>query len=311
MPLLRKNALLAAKIETTSGTLETLAAADGAHNVFDFSVVPNITFTERMGQGSFSPLRSIAETYGATATFSLHLYGSGTGTAPTWADTFLPACGFAKTVNTFNPVTDDPGATVKTITIAAYVDGLRYLMRGCAGSFKIVAETGKLARIEFTFQGAWAGVSDQTNLAPTFPTVVPIRCANAVYTIGSASPCFSSFEVDAGNEVFLRACATNTDSSGIAAGIITGRRVTGTIDPETVYVASKDNWGNWLSGVEQAFSLAMSSATDKVTIAMPKWQVINLQPGDRDGMVIDTMTFQANRNAAAGNDELSIAFAVP
>jgi len=311
MPLLRKRAVLAAKIETTSGTLETFSGTDGAHNIFDWNVVPNITFTERQGQGSFSQLPAIAENYGATATFSTHVYGDGAGGVPTWASTLFPGCGFKNTTGTFAPITDDAGSDVKTLSIAAYIDGLRYQMRGCSGSFKLVAESGKLARIEWTFQGVWQGVDDETILAPTYPTALPLRVAAASFVIGSASPCFNTLEIDAGNEMFLRPCATNADKSGYAGAIITGRKVNGTIDPETVLVATKDNWSNWLNSTEQAFSFALANTTDEVTFAMPKFQVTNMQPGERDGVLIDSVTFQANRSAAAGNDELTIAFGAP
>ena len=66
-----------------------------------------------------------------------------------------------------------------------------------------------------------------------------------------------------------------------------------------------------IGSTERAFSLAIQNATDKVTIAMPKFQITNLQDGDRNGVVTDEITFQANRSAAAGNDEMTIAFSVP
>lgn len=311
MPIVRKRSLLAAKIETTSGTAETLANADAAFNVFNVNMVPNITFTERQGNGSFSQLPAIAETYGATVTFSTEVYGTGSGTVPGWASTFLPACGWKATASTFAPVTDDAGTDVKTLTIGFFVDNLRMQMRGCAGSFKFVLETGKLARIDWTFQGVWQAVADAAILTPTYPTQKPFRVANSTFTLGTYSPCFSSLEIDAGNEVFLRPCATNADSSGLAGAIITSRKVNGTIDPESVLVATKAVYGNWLSATEEAFSIALADVSDKITIAMPKFQATNVQPADRDGMLVDTISFQANRSAAAGNDELTIAFSVP
>lgn len=309
MPILRKRAQLAAKIESTSGTLETFGSSDAAFNVFDVTMTPNITFTERQGNGSFSQMPSIAESYGATCTFTTEIYGDGAGGVPGWASTFLPACGWVNTTGTFSPKTDDPGTDVKTLSLGLYIDGLRWQMRGCAGTFKVTCESGKLARIEWTFQGVYVGCDDESMLSPTYPTAKPLRVTNATFTIGSASPCFNQLEIDAGNEVFLRPCAAIADASGIAAGIITGRKVNGTIDPETVLVATKDVWGNWLTSTEEAFSFSIKNATDKVTFAMPKFQVTNLQAGDRDGMLIDTISYQANRSLAAGNDELTIAFA--
>jgi len=311
MPLLRKKTLLAAKIEATSGTLETFTNAEAAFNVFDLEIQPTITFTPRQGNGSFSQMPAIAETYGATCTFKTELYGDGAGGVPGWASTFLPACGYVNTTGTFAPVSDDAGSNVKTISLAAYTDGVRKQMRACAGTWKLVAESGKLAAIEWTFTGVWAGFDDEAMLTPTYPTALPLRVANATFTLDSASPCFQTLEIDAGNEVMLRPCATNSDASGLAGAIITGRQVVGTIDPETVLVATKDWWGDWLISDEKAFSFALENATDKITFAMPKWQATNMQHGDREGVLIDTITYQANRSAAAGDDELTITFAAP
>lgn len=309
MPLLKKRSHIAAKIETTSGTLESLLVADTAFNVFDVQVTPNITFTPRQSTGSFSQLKAIAEGYGATCTFKTEVYGDGLGGVPGWASTFLPACGWKNTAGTFAPISDDAGADVKTISLAHYVDGLRWQMRGCAGTWKLNVEVGKLATIEWTFTGVYVALADSALLSPTYPTTSPFRAANSTFTIGSSSPCFSSLEIDAGNEVFLRPCVTNTDASGYSAAIITGRSVTGSLDPEMDLVATKNWYSNWVSSTEEAFTFSMSNATDKITFAAPKWQATNMTPGDRDGVLTNQIQWQANKSAAAGNDELTIAFA--
>ena len=311
MPLLKKLSVLAAKIETTSGTAESLTASDAAYNVFDLSMQPNIAMTERTGQGAFSQLPAVRELTGGTCSFRTEVYGSGAGGVPGWASTFLPACGWVNSAGTFSPRSELPGSNVKTLTIGAYINGKRHLMRGCSGTFTLNYETGKLASINWTFTGVWSSTSDVSILAPTYPTALPLRVANATFTIGSWSPCFQNLSIDAGNEVFLRECATNTDGSGYATAVITGRKVTGSINPEAELIATRDNYGDWIGSTERAFSLAIQNATDKVTIAMPKFQITNLQDGDRNGVVTDEITFQANRSAAAGNDEMTIAFSVP
>jgi hypothetical protein len=311
MPLLRRKNVLAAKIEVTSGTAESLVAADAAFNVFDLAMTPNVAFTERPGNGSFSHMPAVRELMGGTCTFRTEIYGSGAGGVPGWASTFLPACGWVNSAGTFTPRSELPGSNCKTLTIGAYIDGVRHLMRGCSGTFTLNYETGKLASINWTFTGVWSSTSDVTILAPTYPTALPIRVANATFTIGSWSPCFQSLTIDAGNEVILRECATNTDGSGYGTAVITGRKVTGSINPEGETLATRPNYDDWIASTERAFSIAIQNATDKVTVAMPKFQIQNLQDGDRNGLLTHEISFQANRNAAAGNDELTIAFAAP
>lgn len=311
MPLLKKISLLAAKIETTSGTAESLTNAEAAFNVFDLNMQPTIAFTERQGNGSFSHMPAVRELMGGTCTFRTEIYGSGAGGVPGWASTFLPACGWVNSAGTFSPKSELPGSSVKTITLGAYINGKRHLMRGCSGTFTINYETGKLASINWTFTGVWSSTTDVAILAPTYPTALPIRVSNATFTIGTWSPCFQNLTIDAGNEVFLRECATNTDGSGYASAVITGRKVTGSINPEGELIATRPNYDDWIASTERAFSIAIQNATDKVTVAMPKFQIQNLQDGERNGVVTDEITFQANKSAAAGNDEMTIAFAAP
>lgn len=313
MPLLKKKSLLAAKIETTSGTFESLADADAAFNVFDMALQPTITFTPRQGNGSFSQMRPISEIQSGTCTFTTEIYGDGNGGVPTWASTFLPACGFvAGEGQVYTPLSQAPATNVKTISIAAYVDGKVKKLRGCAGSFVMNFESGRLATITWTFTGAWVGVDDLALLTPTYPTILPFRVANAVFDIDGWNPCFQSLSIDAGNEVFIRPCATIADTSGVAAAIITGRTITGTVNPETELAATHglgaEPYDTWLTSTTYPFQFELTDGVDTFTIDMPAWQAINIQEGDRDSVVTDEITFQANRSVAAGDDEMSITF---
>lgn len=312
MPLLRRKSVLAAKIETTSGTAESLSASDAAFNVFDLTMSPTIAMTPRPSQGSFSSLPAVPELYGGTCTFRTEIYGSGAGGVPGWASTFLPACGWTAAGGVFTPKSELPGSNVKTLTLGAYIDGNRMLMRGCAGTFSMTFESGKIAVINWTFTGVWAAQSAQTLLAPTYPTALPLRVGNATFTFGAGySPCFQSLTIDAGNTVVLRECATNTDSSGYAAAVITNRLPTGTVNPEAELDGTKDNYDLWTSMTEEAIAFSIQNATDKFAIAAPKAQRTNVQLGDRNGLVTDEITFQCNKSAAAGNDELSFTFSAP
>lgn len=311
MPLIKRKHVLAAKIETTSGTAESLSASDAAFNVFDLNMQPTIAMTPRPGNGSFSSMVSIRELSGGTCTFRTEVYGTGAGGVPGWASTFLPACGWVASTGTFSPKTEAPGTNVKTLTLGAYIDGKKKIMRGCAGTFRMIFETGKIAVIEWTFTGVWVNVTDDTILAPTYPTALPLRVGNATFSIGSWSPCFARLEIDAGNTVILRECATNSDASGYAAAMITDRSVTGTIDPESTLVATADPYGDWVASTERALAFDLENATDKFAVNAPKLQITNVQEAERNGIVTDTISFQCNRSAAAGNDELTIVFSAP
>jgi len=309
MPLVKQKSLLAAKIETTSGTAESLTSAEAAYNVFDLVMNASITVTERMGNGSFSSLTGITEARAATCTFRTEIYGDGAGGVPAWADVFFPACGWVKAGAVFSPASGTPGTSIKTLTLAHYVDGYRKVMRGCAGSFKIVCETGKLAHIEWTFSGVYVDLEAAALLTPTYPTRAPIRVANAPFTLGSWTPCFARFEADAGNNVMLRPCQTAADGSGLAAAHITGRKVVCNFDPEMTLPGTFAPWTDWIDHTERALSLELQDADDSITIAAPKAQVLNAQEADRNGIVTANIQLGCNRSASAGDDELTITFA--
>lgn len=308
MTLLRKKRVLAAKVETTPGTAESLTASEAAFNIYNAEMQANIETIERMSQASFSQQSSIAGPRGGTCTFTTYLEGDGAGGVPAWASTFLPACGYVVSTGTFSPTTEAPGSNVKTITIGLYEDGLKKTLAGCAGNCVITFPAGRLIQFDWTFTGVWQAPADVAILAPTYPTVRPLRWASSTYTLGAASiGTTGQVTIDLGNEVVLR--PTGTTASGYAHALITGRKTTGTMDPESRLVATESVWSEWLSGTEQALSLAVDDGTDEITFAAPKLQRNNIQEGDREGVQVDQMTFQCNKSAAAGDDEFTIDFA--
>jgi len=309
MSLLKRVRVLAAKIETTSGTAESLAAADCDFNAFDIDIQANIDFNQRPSQGSFSHLPGTLGPRGGTLSFKTELHGDGAAGTPEWASTLLPACGFVESTGTFSPTTEAPGSNVKTVTVGVYENGLLKTLRGAAGNCKLIFPSGQPVMLEWTFRGVWQAPTDTAIIAPTYPTILPLRFANATLTLGGSSfGCLSNLEIDMGNNVILRECATPSDSSGYEAALITDRRVVGSMDPETVLVATNDHYGKWLSGSEEALNVVLTDGTDTITVNAPKTQRTNIQEGDRNGIQTDQIEFQCNKSAAAGDDELTIDF---
>lgn len=310
MTLLKRVRVLAAKHETTLGTAIAVSASDAAFNAYDVVCQGNFEFNEREMQGSMSNLPGVIGTRGGTMSFKTELFGDGAAASPGWADTLFPACGYIEATDTFSPSSTAPSTTVgtgvnHTVTIAAYTNGVKKFLAGAMGTFKITGTAGGIVVIEWTFTGVWQAPVDATILAPTYPTIIPLRFASATMTIGGASPgCVESFEIDAGNNVVLRPCATN--ASGFETAIITNRKATGKWNPESRLVATEDVYGLWLAGTEEAFSLALTDGTDTITIAAPQAQRMNVQEGERNGIQTDEIDWQAN--AVSGDDELTIDF---
>jgi len=318
MPLLKRVRVLAVKHETTLGTTIATTGTDATFNAYDVVCQGNLEYIERMQQGSFSMLAGVIGAQSGTVTFKTPLSGNGAAASPGWLDTLLPACGFIEATDTFSPSSTAPsinsGGTVgsgfvHTATIDVYENGTRKSIVGAMGTFKITGEIGKPVEIEWTFTGVWAPVTDEAVPAPTYDAILPLRFSGVGLLIGGVAPgCVNSFSIDAGNNVILRPCATQ--STGYLTALITDRKCVGSIDPESKLVATApDDWGLWLSGTEAAFSLTLSSAADEITIAAPQAQRMNIQEGERNGLQIDQIDFACN--AVSGDDELTISFAAP
>lgn len=306
MPLLRRKRVLAAKSETTIGTPISLGASDAVFNVFDATIQQGIPFIGREGQSSFAPITGSLGAYMGTLTFSTDLI-PGSGAVPAWASTLLPACGYVVSTATYTPRTEAPGSNVKTLTMGLYENGLYKQIHGAMGTFVVRFVAGEPVRIDWTFTGIWSDPSDVAIIAPTYPTVMPLRFVSSALDLGGATTLkVREVTIDAGNEVVLR--EDSTTSTGYVSALITGRRITGTIDPEAELVATKDFYTELTTLVEQELEIVLASAGIGATFNLPKIQFTNIQEADRSGIQVDNLEFQANRSAAAGDDEMSIIF---
>lgn len=303
--LLAKVSQLAAKIEAAAGAAETLAAADAVFNAYNVQTQPNIGFVERQIAGAFSPGRGVPGARAGRVTFDVDFIGG--ASAPAWMSTFLPCCAWvAQTGGIYAPRSAAPGASVKTCTIGWYENGRKKLLRGCMGTWEATWISGEPMMISFDMTGIWDAPSDASILAPTRETALPIRFASSgLQLAGAHTPIARQLVLRAGNQIKL--VGDSTDPSGFKHAVVTGRRMTGTLNPEANLVATKDYHGEWLASTEQALALAVGASGNKITMAAPKLQVTNVQFADEEGTIIDALEFQLNRSADAGNDEFTFA----
>ena len=252
MPLLRRRRLLAAKIEGTPGTAETLAAADATFNAYNITFAQEVELEEREAPGGFARMESVPGGRRGTITFSVDAYWDGTATEPAWADTFLPACGWVKSGQVFTPRTEAPGSNVKTLTMGVYADGMRWLLAGAAGTFQLVCPTGRVATFNFTFSGIWSSTTDVTILSPTYETALPLRYASSTTTWNSVALCLENLTLDAGGTVVQIECGNGV--SGYDYFMVSDRNVRVTGNPETKLVASQPRYTNLLDMTSAALT---------------------------------------------------------
>lgn len=307
MPLLTQRVQLAAKIETVEGAAETLAAAD-VLLVGNPTFKPEIASTDRAQlSSSLSRFGAVPGLRSAAIEFDVELKGSGTaGTAPS-VGKLMRACGFGETIVGGTSVTYLPAsASVPSITMALYEDGMKKMIWGARGTFQIKCKAGEPCKIYFVFTGADFSVTDVALLSGvSYQTTVPQPFQAATFTIDAYVALIESLEINIGNQVALRPDVTSI--SGHKSAVIAKREAILTIDPEQIVVATYDFYGKWRSGAMGALSLSLGAVAGNIAgITAPKVQYTGITPGDRSGVRMLGIDSWLNRNS--GDDEISIAF---
>ena len=264
MALLTNQHVLAAKIEGTSGTAESLTAAEAAHNIMNMVFTPDIGFNKRRGQSNFSNLPGTTGVRKAKLSFDTDLVGStANGTDPAWATTFMAASGWLGTSNVWKPSTLDPS----TLTMGLYQDGRVYKMVGAKGSMRIDLKAGEAGIVHFDFEGVLAADTDVALLAPTYPAVLPPRWASSTCTIGALTPLASMTTFNFTNTLFVAQNPAN--ASGASRAYIVDRVFEMTADPEASLVATYDPQALMFAHTEVAVSYAIgATAGNIITIAI-------------------------------------------
>lgn len=313
MPLLKRIQTIAAKVETTVGTAESLTASEGVFNAYDISIQASIDSQERPGQGSFNYLSSVTGARAGSMSFKTDMAWDGS-TMPNWASVLFPACGYVESTQVYTPRSEAPGSNVKTATLAVYENGLKKTLAGAVGNFKIVCPAGEIAMVEWEFQGVWQAVTDTAIIAPTYPTDTPLRFGSGVITYQAANLIVENVTLDAGNTIIMR--EDPATAAGFISGLIVDRRPMITCNPEAGLVAAdaaSDVYGDWLAHTEGAFSCKIDGPTGVVTngditFSAPKAQITNAQEAERTGLLVNELELMCNKNGATADEEVSITF---
>jgi len=310
--ILSNRAVLAAKAEVTEGTAIALAGADANNLIMEPRFEGNISmFKREFLDNSLSKFKMVSGTRLGRITFKCEVKGSGAaGTAPAFGK-LLIACGFGETVVPATSVTYAPTSTlanITTLTIALYKDGLRKALKGCRGNVKYSAKVGEPGVLEFEFVGVYDAVTDVAMLTPSgVETTVPVPLMSAVFSVAGFSAFCSQIAFDMSNTLEPR-----TDMNAVAGYIstlLTNREPKGSFDPEDELVATHDFYGRWLANTTGALTWKHAGSAGNIcTFTAPACQYTKIAENDRNGIATLGADFLLARSAAAGNDELSIAF---
>jgi len=320
MPLLKKLRLVAVIQEAALGTGLTGAIAD--FEAWDVKYTPSIEYIERGDLGSLSPPPGHTGQATGQVTFKTYFRGSASvGTPALYLERLFPMVNYAQVLQVFSPsglapAAGGPTAVVPiTGTISSYEAGLKKTISGAMGSAKLIMTAGQPIVMEWTFSGRYEGIAaavpviDATLVAQTLSEAAGAAMKFSEATIsftGGTLGCIESMTLDLGNQVTVRPCASEKTGMGYAA--ITGRKVTGTMNPESALTTTAANYLGWQNDTDAALSIAVAGGGTTCTITAPVCRRTNIQDGERNGIQTDEIDFMCHKSATVGNDELIFTF---
>lgn len=308
--LLKRNAALLAKIETTYGTDATPVGASNAVLVSDLKMRPMDMKT--VDRALIRPFLGSSEQMPTQiyngCEFSVELAGSGTaGTAPAIGP-LLRGCGFAETITAGVEVEYLPISTgFESLTIYMNLDGVLHKGLGARGTVTFSLKNNDRPLANFNFTGLFVPVADAA-----LPTVnlgawkKPLPCNRnntPTFTLHGYAAMLEDLQIDLGNQVVYR---------GLIGGAeyvrITDRAVVGSVLMEAVKVADK-NWWTAIQNVDLG-ALAMVhglTAGNIVEVEAPNVQLHTPDYQDQDGILMLSARLTLSPGAT-GNDELKLTF---
>jgi hypothetical protein len=316
---LSKNKLLLIKEETTEGQDASPTPAANAIEAKGIKIEYLGELLERdLLRSTFSNNAPLMGQRNIELSFTMEVKGSGTsGTAPKIGD-MLEACGFSEHIGAAggsSSVVYKPASSgIKSVTIYLYemqdTGNCRlHKITGARGSVSYNFEAGKIATAEFKVQGLY---NDPTDVAvPTgsaFESTVPPIVESSLFTLNSSDDLVASaVKIDMNNEIAKREDLNS--ATGLLGFIITGRKPSGSFNPEALLKATYDFHTDWKNATARALSIALGAAAgngNHLVVTAPKLVLEKIGEGERAGIRTEDIPFRLAVNSA--DDEIELKF---
>lgn len=306
MAKLYRNAAIAVKIETTSGTDSVPTAAADAILVRNFTWNPiEMTVEERDLVRSFlGNSEDIVVAQWITAEFEVEMAGGGAaGTAPKY-DALMRMSGHSKTVAAGVSVTYAPVSTAfESGSIYCNLDQVLHKSTFCMAKLGWGLDARKIPVWKYSVKGLFVPLTDTTAWTPVysgFQKPIAANKANTTLSLHGISAVVEKLQVDTGAQIEYR---NLYNFEGVQ---YTDRKPAGSISFEMTTVAVKD----WLTAIKAATTGALNvvhglTAGNIVEINCPAAQVTQPKYSNSQGIVMVDGSLKLVPGSS-GNDEYSI-----
>lgn len=212
----------------------------------------------------------------------------------------------------YKPTTD--GITSATIDIQYPDDSgqaIRHRLTGARGTVSVTAQVGQFPTFDFEFTGTYNDQVDTPTLSGTFEDTDPAQVQFAAlalaqrYAAKEVDLCASSWGIDMQNEIAIRDCINEANSS--QGAFLTARAPTVTYDPEAILAAQEPIWSYLENGTSVEWWVRHGTVNGNIVcFHAPNQQITNIGYGDRNN--IRVFNIDGSLSRLNGNDELEILF---
>jgi hypothetical protein len=183
-------------------------------------------------------------------------------------------------------------SSISSLTFYIYIDGVVYKAFGGRGTVKLSLTSGGVGKLSFDFKAMFGSKSDAAVPTPTYDSTRPPVFKSAVMLINRLAAAINSFNLDNGNTT---AQADNPNAAeGFDPAEITGRDITGSVDPKETLIATRDIMTDLRAGTKRIIHARYGATTgNKVGITIPQALYNDEDSGDREGIATVNVPFQA------------------
>jgi len=307
--MLSEHKILLVKIESPYGSDPTPTGAANFLAASNISVRPNLTYNDTAAtDGSLSPRAGTLGQKYIEVTFDYELQmeiASDYKTPP--CDPLLLSTGYTDSVadGIYLPRTTG----FQSCTLWVYEEDILWKVNGCRGNVDFNFAAGKPVMLSFTMQGLYTKPVDSTFLTSwTELGSSPVVAMNQSFDWDTSNhPVVESLAFGLKNTLAQNPSLDDADTHGISEIVITNRMPEGSFNPEMIKAGTIDYLTAYESVLQKPISYVVSDGTSKLTVSLPKTELMSFASGDRGGTLIYDLPFRCVRTT--GDDEISLAFA--
>ena len=195
---------------------------------------------------------------------------------------------------------------IPSLTIGAYEDGIRKLIKGSRGKAQFLFKAGEPSMMDFDFKGVLSEIADVPFLTGiNYDETVPPTFLDAKMTMNEYSAVFSELELHWGNS--LAAIENANDSAGIQCYRIADRDALGTFNAEMVAVSEHDFFGRWFNNSKNILDFQIGTiAGNRFRFIAPYASYSSIEDVDKDNIQYVNTSFELEGGFPDGDDELLI-----